>query len=137
MYWLVENNEQLNVLINSGFDEAFIEVIPSNNTIHPSLNHVSLLYIRPINATKGFMLCIDHSESLNGLTTNYTVLLNKFKVLYCRDKKEILHYFPLKTLHDINLPPTTYIRPTTNTHELYYSKHKDNPKINNKNTNLI
>ena len=130
MYWLVENDEQLNVLINSGFDEAFIEVIPSNNTIHPSLNHVSLLYIRPINATKGFMLCIDHSEALNSITTDYNDLLKKFKVLYCRDKKELLHYLPLKTLYDINIPPTTYIQPTTPTHELYYRNHSDNPQLN-------
>ena len=130
MYWLVENDEQLNVLINSGFDEAFIEVIPSNNTIHPSLNHVSLLYIRPINASKGFMLCIDHSEALNSITTDYNDLLKKFKVLYCRDKKELLHYLPLKTLYDINIPPTTYIQPTTPTHELYYRNHSDNPQLN-------
>ena len=130
MYWLVENDEQLNVLINSGFDEAFIEVISFNNTIHPSINHISLLYIRPINASKGFMLCIDHSEALNSITTDYNDLLKKFKVLYCRDKKELLHYLPLKTLYDINKPPTTYIQPTTPTHELYYRNHSDNPQLN-------
>ena len=80
MYWLVENDEQLNVLINSGFDEAFIEVIPFNNTIHPSINHISLLYIRPINASKGFMLCIDHSEALNSITTNCAKLITKIQL---------------------------------------------------------
>ena len=130
MYWLIENEEQLNVLLNSGYSEVFIEVISYNDSLHPVQNNVSLLYIRPINATKGFMICISHSEALNELKTDINVILNKFEKIYCRDKKEILHYFPLKTLYDINLPPTTYIRPTTNTHELYYSKHKDNPKIN-------
>ena len=47
MYWLIENKEQLDVLINSGYKKAFIEVIPYNDTIHPVLNHVSLVYIRP------------------------------------------------------------------------------------------
>ena len=130
MYWLVENEEQLNVLINSGYKKAFIEVIPYNDTIHPVLNHVSLVYIRPIEASKGFMVCITHSESLNALNTRVNELIDKFEVLYCRDKKETLHYFPNKTLYDINTPPTTYIRPTTQTHELYYSKHKDNPHLN-------
>ena len=37
MYWLVENEEQLSVLINSGYKEAFIEVIPYNDTIHPAI----------------------------------------------------------------------------------------------------
>ena len=130
MYWLVENEEQLNVLINSGYKEAFIEVIPYNDTIHPVQNHVSLVYIRPIKASKGFMVCITHSECLNALNTRINDLLSKFEVLYCRDKKEILHYFPIKALYDINTPPTTYIRPTTQTHELYYREHKDNPELN-------
>ncbi len=130
MYWLVEDEEQLNVLINSGYKEAFIEVIPYNDTIHPVQNHVSLVYIRPIEASKGFMVCITHSECLNALNTRINDLLNKFEVLYCRDKKEILHYFPIKTLYDINTPPTTYIRPTTQTHDLYYREYKDNPELN-------
>jgi hypothetical protein len=130
MYWLVENEEQLNVLINSGYKEAFIEVIPYNDTIHPVQNHVSLVYIRPIKASKGFMLCVSHSEALNALNTRINEILSKFKKLYCRDKKEILHYFCLKELYDINTPPTTYIRPTTQTHELYYREHKDNPELN-------
>ena len=130
MYWLVEDEEQLNVLINSGYKKAFIEVIPYNDTIHPVQNHVSLVYIRPIEASKGFMVCITHSESLNALNTRINDLLNKFEILYCRDKKEILHYFPNKALYDINPPPHTYIRPTTQTHDLYYRQHKDNPELN-------
>ncbi len=130
MYWLVENEEQLNVLINSGYKEAFIEVIPYNDTIHPVQNHISLVYIRPIEASKGFMVCITHSECLNALNTRINDLLNKFEVLYCRDKKEILHYFPIKALYDITPPPHTYIRPTTQTHDLYYRQHKNNPELN-------
>ena len=62
MYWLVEDEEQLEVLINSGYKEAFIEVIPYNDKIHPILNNISLVYIRPINASKGF---IDVSKFCN------------------------------------------------------------------------
>jgi hypothetical protein len=130
MYWLVENEEQLNVLINSGYKEAFIEVIPYNDTIHPVQNHVSLVYIRPIEASKGFMICVTHSEALNALNTRIIDLLNKFDKIYCRDKKETLHYFPIKALYDITPPPHTYIRPTTQTHDLYYREHKDNPELN-------
>ena len=132
MYWLVEDEEQLNVLINSGYKEAFIEIIPYNDTIHPAQNLTSLVYVRPTNASKGFMVCITHSETLNALNTRIDELLEKFEVLYCRDKKEVLHYFPnyYKVLYDINPPPTTYIRPTTITHELYYRQHKDNPELN-------
>ena len=130
MYWLIEDLEQLKVFYNSGFKEAFIEVIPFNDTIHPTQNSVSLVYIRPILASKGFMLCVDHSETLNGVNTRINEVLKKFDKLYCRDKKEILHYFCLKELYDITTPPTTYIRPTTQTHELYYRKYSDNPELN-------
>tara|TARA_R110002074_G_scaffold105046_2_gene226893 strand:+ start:1183 stop:2457 length:1275 start_codon:yes stop_codon:yes gene_type:complete len=132
MYWLIEDEDQLNVLVNSSFREAFIEVIPYNDTIHPAQNRASLVYIRPINAHKGFMVCITHSESLNALNARIDKLVEKFEVLYCRDKKEMLHYFPncFKAFYDINPPPTTYIRPTTKTHDLYYRQHKDNPELN-------
>ena len=79
MYWLVENEEQLSVLINSGYKEAFIEVISYNDTIHPAQNNVSLVYIRPIEASKGFMVCISHSEALNALNTRINKILNKFE----------------------------------------------------------
>jgi hypothetical protein len=51
-------------------------------------------------------------------------------VLYCRDKKEILHYFPLKHLLDITPPPHPYIRPTTTTHDLFYRNHGSNIEVN-------
>ena len=130
MYWLVEEDSQIEVLINSGYKQAFIEVISYSDYIHPTLNHVSLVYIRPINASKGYMLCIAHSETLNVLKTRVDELVNKFDILYCRDKKEMLHYFPNKTLYDINVPPTTYIRPLTKAHEVLNHKHKDNPNVN-------
>jgi hypothetical protein len=130
MYWLIENVEQLKGFHNSSFKEAFIEIIPFNDNIHPTQNNVSLVYIRPLLASKGFMLCVDHSETLNGANTCIDKILKKYDKLYCRDKKEVLHYFCLKELYDINPPPTTYIRPTTQTHELFYRQHGDNPEIN-------
>ena len=113
MYWLIEDLEQLKVFYNSGYKEAFVEVIPFNNTQHPTQNDVSVVYIRPILANKGFILCSRHSETLGIELRDINEVLKKFDKLYCRDKKELLHYFPLKSLWDISPPPTTYIRPTT------------------------
>ena len=130
MYWLIENNEQLNLLINRGYDKGYIDIIPKDHIKHPAINEVSLLYIRPINATKGHIICIDHDEAFSVDSTLVDTLLNKFKVLYCRDKKELLHYYPLKTLVDINTHPNTYIRENTRTHNIFYYKHKDTPDVN-------
>jgi hypothetical protein len=130
MYWLVEDIEQLTSFYNLGYKEAFIEVIPSNDRIHPIQNTVSLVYIRPLLATKGFMLGVSHSETLNEISQHITAILQKFDVLYCRDKKEILHYFPIKHLLDITPPPHPYIRPTTTTHDLFYRNHGSNIEVN-------
>ena len=130
MYWLIEDTNQLKSFYNLGYKEAFIEVIPLNDRIHPVHNSVSLVYIRPLLATKGFMLGVNHSETLNEISQHITAILKRFEVLYCRDKKEILHYFPIKHLLDITPPPTPYIRPTTPTHELFYRNHGKNSEIN-------
>ena len=129
MYWLIEDLDQLTQFYNSGYNEAFIEVIPTDHTEHPTQNSVSLVYIKPIQSSKGFILSIDHSETFNNDKTHIDAILKKFKVLYCRDKKEILHYFPLKTLYDINTPPTTYIRPSTKSHDIFYNRGVDNKSI--------
>lgn len=130
MYWLIEDIDQLKVFYNSGFKEAFIEVIPFNNFEHPIQNDVSAVYIRPLEASKGFMLCSRHSETLGIELRHIEAILKKFNKLYCRDKKELLHYFPLKSLWDISPPPNPYIRPTTQTHEIFYNQHRNNREIN-------
>jgi hypothetical protein len=130
MYYLIESLDQLKNFYNIGYEEAFIDVISFNDKIHPTLNHISLVYIHPILSPKGFILGVDHSETLNEISPHIHAILNTFKVLYCRDKKEILHYFPLKHIYDISLPPHPYIRSYTITHELFYRNHGDNPHIN-------
>ena len=130
MYWLVEDDLQFDILLGSGYKKAFIEVIPSSHNVHATQNHVSLVYIRPIESSKGYMLGVTHNETMNVLNTRIHEIVDKFEVLYCRDKKEILHYFPNKTLYDITPPPHTYIRPTTKAHDIIYSIHKDKPNVN-------
>ena len=72
MFWLIETQEQINYLQNSNFKEAFIEIIPHHDKVHPALNNISLVYFRPVTASKGFMICLDHSEtlSINNLIVN-------------------------------------------------------------------
>ena len=125
MYWLVETDTQFDILSNSGFKEAFIEVIPYSFDIHPALNAVSLVYIRALNASKGYLICLDHNESFSVSKTKVDKWLGDIEVLYCRNKKEILHYFPLKTLYDINTPPNTYIPEQSTFSKIFYSGNKN------------
>ena len=130
MFWLVESEDQIKRFFQSSYKEAFVEIIPYNDTIHPTQNQVCAIYIRPLVSTKGFILPISHSETINVNIDNIKHILSNYDALYVRDKKEFLHYFPLKTLYDITLHSHTYIRQTTQTHSYFYNKMGDKKDIN-------
>ncbi len=108
----------------------FGEIIPNYNRIHPTKNEVCSIYIRPLLATKGYIIPISHGETLTVDINNVKHVLNKYNKLYVRDKKEFLHYFPLKTLYDITLNSHTYIQQLTQTHSYFYSKMGEKKDIN-------
>ena len=130
MFWLVESKDQLNRFCNSNYKEAFVEIIPYNNWIHPSQNSVCAVYIRPLLATKGFVLPITHSETQNVNINDVKHILSQYDTLYVRDKKEFLHYFVFKTLFDITLNSHTYIRQYTPTHSYFYNKMGEKKDVN-------
>ena len=55
-FYIVETPEQLNMFFELGYETVFIEPILFNDNIHPALNHISLLYIKPLNNDKGYIL---------------------------------------------------------------------------------
>ena len=130
MYWLIENQNQLDELCNSGFEKAFVEIIPYSNKIHPVENGVCAVYIRPLNSTKGYIASIDHSETLSLDIGEVKRVIDKFKYVYVRDKKEFLHYFILKGLFDITLNSPPYIQEHTQTHSWFYQKYPNKKDIN-------
>lgn len=130
MYWLVETEEQLEELHRIGFEEAFVEIIPHSNTIHPVENSICAFYIRPLECTKGYIVSIDHSETLHTDINNVKRLLDSFNSIYVRDKKEFLHYLVLKGLLDITLNSPPYIQDYTQTHTYFYHKYPNKKDIN-------
>jgi hypothetical protein len=130
MFWLIETQQQVEHLINKNYKEAFVEIIPHHDKVHPALNNVSLVYFRPSNESKGFMLCIDHSETLNVSKTLVNELLTSIECLWVRDKKNALYYFQIKGLRDINILTPPYIQDQTPTHTYFHNKYPDNLKIN-------
>jgi hypothetical protein len=130
MYWLIESEDQLEELYNSDLEEAFIEIIPFSNEIHPVENQICAVYIRPLNSTKGYIASITHSETLSLCKSKVKRLISKFKRIYVRDKKEFLHYFILQTLYDITLHSPPYIQEYTQTHNWFYNKYKNKKDIN-------
>ena len=130
MFWLIESQEQLEYLINRKYNEAFIEIVPYHDKVHPALNDVSLIYFRPSIEQKGFMLCVDHSETLSLNKTHINTLLQGVERLWVRDKKNALYYFPIKSLLDVNIISNPYIPELTPTHTYFQNKYPDNQKIN-------
>jgi len=130
MFWLIEKNSQIEYLINKKYEEVFVEVISYNDNLHPILNDVSLIYYKPLKSNKGFMLCIDHSESLNADKTLIDTLLTQTSRIWVRDKKKTLYYLPIKNLYDVNLIDAPYEPALTPTHIYFQNKYPEYKKIN-------
>ena len=132
MFWLVENSEQFwNLYQNKEYHkEAYIEVIPYSYKTHPTITEVSLVYLRPINASKGYMISINHSESMP-LDSEYIAhLINKYDLLHVWGKKEFLHYFTRRNINDISLLCPEYEMETTKAHQILEQRNKDKLDIN-------
>ena len=127
MFWLIEDSEQLKKFNYRGFNEVFLEVIPYNPNIHPILDSVSLLYVRPLKSQKGYMISIDHSEAMPLHIDDVIASLSAIEKIYVRDKKSTLQYLPLKALFDITPTYHTYIPELTQAHKWIYSKNIPNP----------
>ena len=129
-FWIIEKDSQIEYLINKKYEEVFVEVISYNDNLHPILNDVSLIYYKPLKSNKGFMLCIDHSESLNADKTLIDTLLTQTSRIWVRDKKKTLYYLPIKNLYDVNLIDTPYEPALTPTHIYFQNKYPEYKKIN-------
>jgi hypothetical protein len=130
MYWLIETDKQIEYLIARNYQEAFIEIIPLHNNIHPAINDVSLVYFKPSIEQKGFMLCVDHSETLSISKTRINELLQTIDRVWVRDKKNALYYFQIKSLLDLNLITNPYIPEPTQAHNILYQKNPNKKDIN-------
>ena len=131
MFWIIETTSQLDIFNRQRFKEAFVEVIPFSPNIHPTLNPVSLVYIRPlVNANKGYMICLQHNDAFHLEYSNIQQVLADIETIHVRDKKEFLHYFFHKACHTTPLPPPPYIHEYSQTHEFYYKKYPNQTNIN-------
>ena len=119
MYWIVENEDQLMELRNSGYTEAYLDIVGLDNKKHPAVDSVSLIYLRPLRATKGFVIPINHTEGLRVDEEKVIEILYKYKILYCKDSKRIMHYWPNLNLFDCVYGNRTIKDNETVTHKLF------------------
>ena len=127
MYWLIETEEQLKEFSEKGYDKVFIEPIYYNDNLHPSLNGLSLLYIRSLTqGEKGYIICINHDEATHINIDEIKPFLSNYSKIYIRDRKSFINHFPFKNLIYVNNQKEF----TTKTHSFFYQKHSDKLNIN-------
>ena len=123
MYWLIEDPRHIDILARIEHDVAYVEVIPTSHNLHPVENEICALYIRPRDDSKGYIIPINHSETINSTIDDCLKVLNSIKYIYVRDRKEFLHYFCLKHCYQYSPSPYTYIPQLTTAHNYIYNKY--------------
>jgi len=131
MFYVLEKSSQL---FTTNVGDCFIRFIPKNNNFHPVLTDLSLIYLRPLNDKKGYIICINHSESF-GIdkieATNW--LSNNTDKLWVLDKKEAIHWAHSLSdkLLDINFIDFIDITDiNTKCTDYYYRQYPSLPNIN-------
>jgi len=101
-FYIIEKQDQLDKLPHLG--DCFIHFITGNDNFHPKLTCINLIYIRSINEHKGYILCVDHTESFSlDLNNVYSFLWNNTNKLFVLDKKESMYFYNIwDKLYDIN-----------------------------------
>ena len=130
MFYILERSSQL----PHSFEDCFVRFIPTNDNFHPTLTDLSLIYIRPLNDKKGYIMCLNHNESLSiDKIELLDWLLNHTGKLWTLDKKKALHWlYPLSDkLFDVNFLEPVDIKSLDNACiSYYYSKHNALSNVN-------
>jgi hypothetical protein len=130
MYWLIEDKNNIETLCRIKHEVAYVEVIPTSHNLHPVENEICAIYIRPKNDSKGYIIPINHSETINFDLEVIERVLSSIKYIYVRDRKEFLHYFPIKHCYQYTPSPYTYIPKLTTAHNHIYNKYPNIHDLN-------
>jgi hypothetical protein len=133
MFYIIERIDQLEQL--GPFGDCFIHLIPRSNNFHPSLTQLSLIYVRPLDGRKGYMLCIDHSEAFHLNKIDVVKWLSNNGRLWLLDKKAAMYWlYPIRhklfdahLLEFVNLNNVLSNSPCL---DFYYMHHRSLPNIN-------
>jgi hypothetical protein len=130
MYWLIEDPNHIDILSKIKHQAAYVEVIPTSHNLHPVENEICALYIRPRDDSKGYIIPVNHSETINSTIEDCLKVLNSIENIYVRDRKEFLHYFCIKHCYQPSPSPHTYIPQLTQAHTYLYNKYLNTQKLN-------
>ena len=130
MYWLIEDIKNIETFCRIKHQVAYVEVISTSHNLHPIENEICALYIRPRDDSKGYIIPINHSETINSTIEDCLKVLNSIEYVYVRDRKEFLHYFCIKHSYQPSPSPHTYIPQLTQAHEQIYNRYPNKHNLN-------
>lgn len=116
MFYIVESEKQLQELKELSYlEECYVEIVTTNDNIHPALTSVVAVYVRPfeerinpetqeIDGWKhGYIIPVDHNEGLCVSFEKIQEILDAYKTVYVLDRKATLYFLNHKNLVDLNL----------------------------------
>ena len=136
MFYIVESDQQLEMLKSYSKKGGYVKVISSNDNYHPILTKTIAVYLRPLNHDEGYIIPINHDEGLNVDKNRVYDILKEYTTLYTLDKKELLYHFILKEATDISLlhSMTKYDRlelgKNNSTYNWFYHRLSDFKEVN-------
>lgn len=94
MYYIIETLEQLEKFSKYDLRECYVDVVPHNPNYHNAISPISLVYVKPVKSRSGFILPIDHSESLSlPYEAVDSLIRNLIGHIYAIDAKRLRYYF--------------------------------------------
>ena len=103
MFYIIETDEQIQLVKNLGRKGGYVEIISSNDNYHPLLTSTIAVYLRPLNHHEGYIIPVNHDEGLNLDKNCVYDILKQYTTLFTLDKKELLYHFVLPSVTDLSL----------------------------------
>lgn len=97
MYFIIESIEQLSQMSPS--DSCFIQAVSSNDSYHPKIASLSLVYYNDFK--KGYVFVIDHSEGFSLDKKLVESFINSHNKVYVLDKKYHSYFLDIKSAIDL------------------------------------
>ena len=121
MFWLIDNKKSIDEFCSKNYKNVYVEIIPTSPTLHPTQNSICALFLHPQNGSKGYILPLNHTETLNVELEDVKNILKSIEKVYVRDVKSFIHYIKIKHIYSPLPNPHPYIPTLTAAHTHIYS----------------
>ncbi len=139
MYYIIENEDQLNKFSSYDFTNCYVDVISCSDRVHSAISDPCLYYIKPFRSRSGFILPVNHPESVNlPIEIVKAFISDKIGQIHALDLNRLLYYIDRESAVNclkmaLFLKSGKVLQETdyyTVAHNHLYSRYGDLPNIN-------